>query len=331
MIQVLIVDDEYYIREGMKHVISWEQLGCRICGDAESGEDAIDFLSRHPVDLMIVDIRMATMSGLELCDVINKEYPNIEIIIVTGYNEFKYTQEAIRKNVVDYILKPINEQELICAVERAKERILERKLHDEKVWTHQVEKCILNNDEAELDHILAVLKEHYRRTGWDRRDFFTLDHIIENVMKNLDVKDAGQYKEAASDRDLADMDQAFAEIEKRLKAILYAKNSKGRFAVIERVKQYVEEHYSEKITLQVVAREMHFNVSYLSNLFSEVADVNYSEYVTGVRIRKAKKLLRETDLSIEEVSRRTGFSDAKYFSKVFKRATGRTPRSYRSA
>ena len=330
MIRVFIVDDEYYIREGMKQIVPWEQLGCEISGDAESAEEAMEILNTQPADILIVDIHMYSMNGLELCDVIKKRYPNTEIIIVTGYDEFKYTQEAIRKNVVDYILKPVDEQELIRALERAKDRILERRLQDEKIWISKIEKSILNNDEAGLEHILSVIQEQYRRTNRKRRDFWALDNLIESIVKNLDAKSIEVYKEAVSGVDIEDVDQMFAEMEKFLKTILYAKNSKGKFAIIERVKQYVENHYDEKITLQVVAHEMYINASYLSNLFSEVTGVNYSDYVTSVRIRNAKKLLRTTDLSIEEISRRTGFSDSKYFSKVFKKVAGRTPRSYRN-
>ena len=73
MIRVFIVDDEYYIREGMKQIVPWEQLGCEISGDAESAEEAMEILNTQPADILIVDIHMYSMNGLELCDVIKKD------------------------------------------------------------------------------------------------------------------------------------------------------------------------------------------------------------------------------------------------------------------
>lgn len=330
MIQVFIVDDEYYIREGLKKIISWEALGCEISGDAESAEEAMEILNSNPADILIADIQMGSASGLDLCEFVKKKYPNMEVIIVTGHNEFRYTQEAIRKDVVDYILKPVDEKELIYAVNRAKERVFERRLHDEKIWIEKIEKSILNNDEAGLENILTVLKVQYEKNNRKRKDCILLDNLIEDIIKNLDGKNTEVYREGISEIGFSDVEQRITIVEKILKNILRARNSKGKFAIIENVKQYVECHYDEKITLQTVARKLYVNASYLSNLFSEVTGEKYSDYVTSVRVRKAKKLLRTTDLSVEEISRRTGFNDSKYFSKVFKRVAGRSPRFYRN-
>lgn len=330
MIQVFIVDDEYYFREGVKHIIPWSEMGCEISGEAESAEEAVELLRTQSADILIADIQMSMMNGLELCEIVKSKYPNMEIIIATGHDDFKYAQEAIRQHVIDYILKPIDEQELIRAVERAKGFVFERRLREEKIWIGKIETCILSNDEAGLERVLAVIKEQYCVYSSGRGRIYALDNLMEKILQKLDEKSMESYKEAVSDIHSDDVEKVFAVIEKILKTILNAKNSKGKFAVIERVKQYVEQHYEEKITLQVVAKEMYVNASYLSNLFSEVTGVNYSDYVTGVRVRNAKRLLRTTDLSVEEISRRTGFSDSKYFSKVFKRVAGRTPRSYRN-
>lgn len=73
MIRIFIVDDEHYIREGMKQIIPWAKLGCEISGDAESAEEAMEVLNTQPADILIADIQMSSMSGLELCDIIKKD------------------------------------------------------------------------------------------------------------------------------------------------------------------------------------------------------------------------------------------------------------------
>lgn len=115
MIKVLLVDDEPLIRQGMKIIIDWEAYGYEIAAEAENGMDAIEILKQQEMDLVFVDLRMPGMSGLEMIERIKKDKDiayKIHFIILTGYAEFSYAKEALRLSVDDYLLKPIQENEL---------------------------------------------------------------------------------------------------------------------------------------------------------------------------------------------------------------------------
>lgn len=328
MMQVFIVDDEYYIREGLKHIVPWEKLGFTVIGDAECAEDAMEKLSENTIDILLADIQMSSINGLELTEWVKDNKPGVEIIIITGHDEFRYVQEAIKKDVVDYILKPIDEDELVQALERARDRI-QRRNSEHKNWSKKIIKAMQNNDLGELDYVLSVMKKQISNETWKQYGLVLVDDVVEAILGDLNESSAEHVRETVCKMEFEQMEFSFCKLESMLKDLLHAKNSTGKIAIVESVKQYVEEHYDEKITLHCLARKMFINTSYLSNLFSEVAGVNYRDYVTSVRVRHAKKLLKTTDYSIEEISRRTGFSDSKYFSKIFKKSTGETPRSYR--
>ncbi|NLD49655.1 MAG: response regulator [Clostridiaceae bacterium] len=112
MLKILIVDDEYYFREALKVSLRWKELGFEICGEAKNGKDALDKVEKLNPEIIIVDINMPIMDGLEFVQSIREADQNIKIIIITGYNEFNYAKQAIQLGVYDYILKPVDEEEL---------------------------------------------------------------------------------------------------------------------------------------------------------------------------------------------------------------------------
>lgn len=120
---VLIVDDEYLIRKGMRQFLDWEQYGFTIIGEVANGLDALRFAQTNHVDLVITDIRMPGLDGLELVEKLheNKLYPYVTIL--SGYGEFEYARKAIEREVLSYLLKPIEEDALIDMLERAKQKL----------------------------------------------------------------------------------------------------------------------------------------------------------------------------------------------------------------
>ena len=118
MYSVLIVEDEYYVRSSILHRIGWEQLNLRIAGEADNGMKALEFLQHTPVDILLTDIRMPEMDGLELIAAAKQLYPQIRCIILSGYDDFIYTRAAIRMGVSDYVQKPIDEDEVAETLQR---------------------------------------------------------------------------------------------------------------------------------------------------------------------------------------------------------------------
>lgn len=137
LFKVLIVDDEYLAREGMKKTIDWDILGCKVCGEASNGIEAIEYSKNFKPDIIITDINMPGISGLDMAFKVRELLPDCKFIIITGYDEFQYAKEAIKLKAVDFILKPIDEDELIEAIKRSTKELnklsLNRALEQERL------------------------------------------------------------------------------------------------------------------------------------------------------------------------------------------------------
>ena len=127
MLKVFLVEDEFVVREGIKRNIDWQANGYEFCGEAGDGELAFPMIQKLQPDIVITDIRMPFMDGLELSRLIKKEFPWMEIIILTGFEEFEYAKEAISLGVAKYLLKPISGDELLKELEDIAEKIEDKK------------------------------------------------------------------------------------------------------------------------------------------------------------------------------------------------------------
>ena len=111
--KVLLVDDEAEVIEVIEQRIQWDDLGFTVVGNATNGVKALELVEKLQPDVVITDIKMPYMDGLELSRRLNRDYQNIHIIIFTGFDEFEYAKEAVHLEVEEYILKPVNSVELI--------------------------------------------------------------------------------------------------------------------------------------------------------------------------------------------------------------------------
>ncbi|MED3645295.1 response regulator [Halalkalibacterium halodurans] len=109
---VLIADDEIIIREGIRDAINWSELQLTVVAEAEDGEEALELALEHQVDILLADLNMPIMNGLTLIKQLRTALPHCKVIIITGHDEFVYAQEAIRLSVVDYIIKPVDADQL---------------------------------------------------------------------------------------------------------------------------------------------------------------------------------------------------------------------------
>jgi len=143
MYNVMIVDDEPLILRGMHSILEWNRYGLRIASEASSGEEAVERFLESPVDIVITDIRMPGISGLELIETIRSVDPNVKFIVLSGYEDFQYVKEGIRFGIENYLLKPIDVDELAATVEgtvRKLEQEGKRRIRSEE------EKSILRNN-----------------------------------------------------------------------------------------------------------------------------------------------------------------------------------------
>lgn len=121
--RIILVDDEEEVRKGIIRKIDWETLGFQVVGDAENGQDALEKIEQLEPDVVMTDIRMPYMDGLTLTSWIRQKYPSVKILIFSGFDDFEYAQQAIKLNVTEYILKPVNVEELTQILNRVRENL----------------------------------------------------------------------------------------------------------------------------------------------------------------------------------------------------------------
>src|SRR4051794_41652 len=123
MLKLMLVDDENLFREALKKTIPWKDLGYEVCCEAENGYDALEKIAEFKPDVALVDINMPMMDGIELAAEIKESGLDIRVIIITGYGEFTYARQAIEVGVENYLLKPIEEDQLIKVLNSVKKKI----------------------------------------------------------------------------------------------------------------------------------------------------------------------------------------------------------------
>ena len=125
MYKVFLVDDEIVIRENIRSSFPWEASGFTLVGEAPDGEIALQTMQDVKPDILITDIRMPFMDGMQLCEAVSHTMPWVQIVILSGYDDFAYAQQAISLGVKEYLLKPVSAQELLEVLKRIASRICE--------------------------------------------------------------------------------------------------------------------------------------------------------------------------------------------------------------
>ncbi len=121
--RIILVDDEEEVRKGIIRKIDWSRLGFAVVGDAENGAEALEKIEQKEPEVVMTDIRMPFMDGLTLAEKIRQKYPSMKILIFSGFDDFEYAQQAIKLNVTEYILKPVNVEELSEILTRVKKNL----------------------------------------------------------------------------------------------------------------------------------------------------------------------------------------------------------------
>ena len=123
MYRILLVDDEILVRDAIKENIDWKSLDCELVGDCENGKQASEFVKENPVDIVLTDILMPYLDGMELSKFLHDNYPDVVIVIFSGFGEFEYAKKAIQYGVSEYLLKPVTAMELTGVINKMKEKV----------------------------------------------------------------------------------------------------------------------------------------------------------------------------------------------------------------
>lgn len=511
MYKLLIVDDEVIERQAMRYMVTRGIADAEIIGEAENGKEAIRLAGELRPDIILMDIKMPGINGVEAVKVIRKMCPGIKFIMVSAFDTFEYAREVMHEGVKEYLLKPSKREEILATIQRVIEEVrsekteeqarqaLEGKLHQALsfVRSEWVTSLLFDHvqemepakwrDFLELDEgavyaavcrlfhpeetgakekkkrvyawLKKIFSEHAnclvgpmsggqvpifviaddgkqtmrsQAVGLVRGALQVYDRVEGDVgirigiggsVKNVNdfvrsyeealialeqtnehvryivyhpsfiretvagaIKAEKQLLEAVQDGDTDGALSAFEHYVHELKrdantvkkpfenlflmvariaeemgvaiqtpvpfpesagnrqlqelarvqliravTVIREWQSSSVHGILQEAKQYIGQHYNEAVTLENVAAQVDLSPYYFSKLFKEQSGTTFIDYLTEVRIRRGKELLKKTRLSLKEICFEAGYRDPNYFSRVFKKSTGRSPSEYRAS
>jgi two-component system response regulator YesN len=364
MYKVFFVEDEIIVRRGVKNNIAWENTNFELVGDAPDGEEALPKILELKPDIVITDIKMPFMDGLELSRRLKKEMPWIRIVILSGHDEFKYAKEALSIGVKEYMLKPFKGSELIAVLDRIAAEIVldeERNMIDGKFPFSMEEfikalspqvilKCenllieylkFGNASKVEefIDNYLSEITNGDRITSSYYN--FILINFITNINKFFEEININMDQIIPKINEIEKITgklNSFEDLAGSIKAIVISamefrdiKRRDKYSYIIEQIKEYVKQNYKDPaISLNTAAAIVNISPNHLSAVFSKETGVTFIEFLNKVRLNKAKELLKTTNLRSSEIAYQVGYSDPHYFSHTFKKNEKCTPNEYRA-
>lgn len=509
MYKLLIVDDEKIVIDGLTSATNWKEHHIEIVGTASDGQEALEKIIKNKPDIVLVDIRMPKMNGLDLIKETRLHKLGTVFIIISGYSEFNYAKRAIELEAIDYLVKPIEVDEIVSSVKKAiirhekikkekqtnermneyrmeleekrvldyilghkyeksemnqkvkkfsfatialkgfkwEERLQTEKLHvlidrlkvllanrgfetfiytidrfivimfsnsslevsDELlkdlltlvfhdiklkpivgisktyeniseinkayseakeairigIYTNHsltyykelqnINNSIGNNIIEEIDHFFNVsntdifsrinsLIEHVVLFSKERKlspqkskylCFKLVNHVLEYIENEYEVKNMGGdkyllYEELNLLQSLEEISVWLEKFIKKTTDFLYDNKVSYNEKLIINLQSFLETHYKEPIVLDDLGKRFHKSPAYLCSLFSKAVGKTIFEYITNIRMKNAKKLLRTSNLKVSEICILVGYENQKYFNQVFKKNMGITPSIYRS-
>jgi len=497
----IIVDDEMIIRQGcIAKLRQIPSLPVEFVGEASNGLEALALIEKMHPDIVITDMKMSGMDGMEFLERLDEQYPNILVIVISGYKLFDYVKQAIEKHAVGYVLKPFSAEEIGEQMRKAIEQLESRShvqhlqqevanfaqkefflntiLHpwwegtsasfheNDQMWnqeyllltvttermdfTEKLESlcsgqlpfpcfvmenplnkqqnlillhgakgqadlsgvaeqlamqigamtqekrltiCIsrvvqkpaqLHSIYQENESLLGrvYLTDHIRVLHFDenksvqpliseeniQRWFLEMRYhtnkipeLLQKFFASFDVKRHSLGEIAATCESLLEkvnecasrsqievssltgnfcrkylfcrnLDRILSDLTDYIHSVLNAVHMKetDQETLIQQLKEYIEKNYRKKLTLQMIASRFYISPACCSNLLKENLNMTFNDYLSDIRINKAKKLLTETNLSVNKISDEVGYSNPKYFFKIFKVYSGFTPLEYRT-
>lgn len=325
---IILADDEQQILYGMKKGIEWEKLGFRVAGVAQNGKEALELMEEVHPDLVISDIKMPFMDGLELAKHIHEDYMNTKVILFSGWDDFEYARLAISYGVSEYIMKPINYEEM---------QNLLMKMHEEldKEYNEKMNRARLEH--AYMESLPLLRQQFFTRLVTEKMNKNELQSQIDNL--KLEFTDAvysvvamkvgrGDEKDVLSE--LA-VKQTIKEALEKITRVYEFGMSDNEIFILGSNKKHDVGRITRTIDEAVVLIERIFQSrsSYFSKIFKQETGGTFVNYLTGRRMEEAKKLLLQTDYKSQVIGNMVGYPEPNYFSYVFKKNCGMSPVKYR--
>lgn len=344
--KILLVDDEKFAINGLISTLHWDAFDGELIGTASNGKEALELAIQNSPDVIISDIKMPIMDGLELAQAVANSPMNIELILLSAHDNFQYAQQAISCGVNQYILKPIT-REKINQLEALLIHINETKLHEKQqllqTWDHSLKENIVDalntsnhsyfNEYFQSDLFLSY-ENHSNFNALGMQLIHYLFYYLNTIHINKVTLEKSQQKAIAEFLDLPTIELKQEYIIVKYYDILAGTNTVTYSNTEETIKHIIElinaNYQNPVFNVTYLANEINLTISYLSTFFKQATSSNLSDYITDLRMEEAKRLLTNTRDPIICICTECGYLDAKYFAKIFKKTTGLTPSEYRT-
>jgi two-component system response regulator YesN len=365
MYKVLIVDDRELFLLELKRLKVWGEIsGFVIKDQAANGKEALDLLNQSPYDLVLTDIRMPVIDGLQLLREIKKNNLCPCIVILSEYSEFSYARQGIILGAFDYLVKPPTEESMFKLFKRVRPFLDSLKGNELSLpfppghtegksseWAYPLveEKQIINlflkkDDSAvklfriTLENLYTVLTDNIIAADIIGKKLY--HNIITSVYDKFawlgNFIDIHFFESVDSINEGRNEEKHDTFIDFYCRKIAFLLDLLQRFQPdttddsIRNICEYILNNSEEDLKLKVIAEKFYLNNTYLSNTFAAKTHIHFNNYVTMVKMARAKYLFLNTELKTYEVAYRIGYRDINYFSKLFKKKYGKSPGEYQS-
>lgn len=338
MSQVLLIDDELLVIEAIKCNVDWDACGVSRVFLCDNGFEAQTIMNTHEIDLVISDVQMPGMDGLDFARWVREYFPDVALLFISGYAEFEYARTAITLGAEDYVLKPVNYpalQEQVNRIMSAREKERKQKLNiDYKRWLALLEERNTNQLEAFMESLTDSIYIDGRE---DSELLQTLYNHFDQILYSYIAASFETRFVILQDEKLSRLKSEAPRSAEHFRAFyryLFEKigsnpDNEESKNVIQDVVKYIDAHIGEKVYRSQLADLVFYNENYLSRRFREEVGCSISTYIMEKRLEVSKKLLMQTRLSITEIGEQVGYDNTAYFIRIFKQQTGKTPNEFR--
>lgn len=343
MYTVLICDDKEVFRRKVKR-LPYFQPGnhkFQIQYEACNGLEALEILSRQHVDVVLTDIRMPFVDGLELLKRIKAEQLCRCVILFSEFAEFVYARAGIINGAFDYIVKPLDNEKVAATMDRAYDFLLElvsAAVLDSPLIETIADMILKNAGTSAMSYASRFVDRLLLQSSNRLEITLAMNNALEQLAQ-LIIKNRPWIIRFVPILDLCRLNAGYdggRQLKElflhKIEVLLHEVNKfvvKSKKRLVQNVCQYVLDHVETECGLQMVADTFYVNKKYLSAMMKRELGIGFVEYMTYIKVERAKVMLLNADVKIGEVASALHFSDADYFSKIFKKVTTYTPSAYK--
>lgn len=312
MISVAIVEDDELIGQGLRSLLT---QCCPAAKDIHvflSAQEALGYFEAQPFDLLLTDIEMPGVNGLGLFERLHQSCPGLLCIIITGYDSFAYARRGLQLGALDFLLKPVDDEEFGRALEKAQSILCQRAQTEEQ----------LAETSRRLIHVayhqpeqFSVHLQRLKAQPMTVHDVVRLLELVENALPGLETqREEGLWRRW-------DALTAYVQAERRTKATL---------ELAEEVAQYIHTHFTQELSINMLASLFHVTPAYLGQVYRKVYGHAIHQALHQARINHAKLLLQDASIPIAQIAAECGYKTIDHFYRQFRRLENETPAGYRA-